>query len=201
MTDKEINALNKKHTSGEQSYASGDLGIHPHYHYKFCPRCAAKGEFCDHNMSFKCNSCGFHFFMNSAAAVTALIFNSLGQLLVVKRALEPGKGKPDLPGGFIDPSENAETALLRELKEELNLIPDSIEYYGSFPNQYIYSEVTVYTTDFVFRCMVSDFSNIRSDDDIAAFSFINPSDINLEEIPFESVKNILISIINEGRSS
>lgn len=174
------------------------MQTHPANHYKFCPRCASKGEFANEDFSFKCSVCGFHFFMNSAAAVTGLIFNADGKLLITRRAIEPAKGKPDLPGGFIDPNESAEQALMRELKEELNLVPDSIDYYGSFPNKYVYSGVTVFTVDIVFKCYVSDFENILPEDDISSFEFVDPKVIDLEEIPFQSVKNVLMKIRNEN---
>jgi 8-oxo-dGTP pyrophosphatase MutT (NUDIX family) len=177
-----------------------ELVYHPRYHFLHCPKCATKGGFCENNYSFKCPSCGFHFFLNSAAAVTALIFDNEGKLLVTKRALEPGLGKPDLPGGFIDPNENAETALLRELMEELNIVPNSMTYFGSYPNQYVFSGVTVFTVDLVFHCTITDFDMISPADDITEFSFVNPLDIDIEEIPFKSVRNIITQLQDERRN-
>lgn len=44
-----------------------------------------------------------------------------GHILLVKRKAEPGKGLWALPGGFVDPEETLETAMLRELKEETRI--------------------------------------------------------------------------------
>lgn len=173
------------------------MNIHPANHYKYCPRCTSKGNFNKNEFAFKCNNCGFHFFLNSAAAVTALIFNSDSEILLTRRGVEPDYGKLDLPGGFVDPNESAEQSMLRELKEELDLEPDSISYYGSFPNQYLFSGTIVYTVDLVFRCEVSNFENLKYRDDIIGLEFINPSLINLDDIPFQSVKNIIKKIQNE----
>lgn len=170
---------------------------HPSSHYKFCPRCASSGNFNYEDLSFKCPACGFHFFMNSAAAVMALIYNSEGELLVVKRGVEPSIGMSDLPGGFVDPGENVETALLREMKEELNLIPSSFSFYTSFPNQYHFSETIVYTVDLVFKCEISDFAPMKYGDDIIGISFIKPEEIDFESVSFDSVKNLLKKIIHE----
>jgi mutator protein MutT len=135
--------------------------------------------------------------MNSAAAVMAVIFNSKGELVVVKRGVEPSVGKYDLPGGFVDPGENAETALLREIYEELNLIPVSFSFYTSFPNQYHFSETIVYTVDLVFKCEVADFSEMKHGDDIMGIEFIKPEKIELDSVPFDSVKNLLKRLIHE----
>lgn len=167
---------------------------HPKNHFNYCPRCAAKGEFNETSYSFKCHNCGFHFFLNSAAAVTALIFNEKGELLLSRRGVEPSKGELDLPGGFVDPMESAEHALLREVKEELDLNPESVTYFGSFPNEYHFSGTTVYTVDLVFKCEISDFGPLVFRDDIIGLEFKRPSEINLAEIPFRSVQNIIKKI-------
>jgi bifunctional NMN adenylyltransferase/nudix hydrolase len=44
-----------------------------------------------------------------------------GHILLVKRLAEPGRGLWALPGGFVDPDETLETAMIRELKEETRI--------------------------------------------------------------------------------
>lgn len=44
-----------------------------------------------------------------------------GHILLVKRLAEPGRGLWALPGGFVDPDETLETAMMRELKEETRI--------------------------------------------------------------------------------
>lgn len=173
------------------------MDIHPKHHYQYCPRCGTKGQFNSDRFSFECLHCGFQFFLNSAAAVTALIFNAEGELLLTRRGLEPGKGMLDLPGGFIDPMESAEKAIMREVLEELDLVPDKIEYYGSFPNEYLFSGTTVFTLDLVFKCTVSDFKNLKYRDDIIGFEFWQLQKIDLNELPFQSVRNVIKRIQNE----
>ena len=173
------------------------MDVHPQNHYKYCPRCSAKGHFNTDDYSFSCPECGFQFFLNASAAVTALIYNDKGELLMTRRGVEPEYGKLDLPGGFIDPQESAEEALMREVEEELDLIPDHIEYYASFPNEYLYSGTIVFTVDMVFMCKVSDFSTLKFRDDISGIEFIHPSKINIDDLPFQSVKNLIKRIQNE----
>jgi NAD+ diphosphatase len=182
----------------KQKSPLGDLGVglHPSNHYKFCPRCTAPGNFNNEDLSFKCPVCGFHFYMNSAAAVMAVIYNHEGELLIVKRGVEPSIGMYDLPGGFVDPGENAETALMREIKEELNLELSSFKFYTSFPNQYHYSGTIVYTVDLAFKCDVTDFSEMKFGDDIMGIEFMKPEEIDLHLVPFESAKNLLKKLIH-----
>jgi len=183
----------------QQKSPLGDFGVslHPANHYKFCPRCASSGNFSNEKLSFKCPVCDFHFFINSAAAVMSVIYNSKGELLFVKRGVEPSIGMYDLPGGFVDPGENAESALLREIKEELNLSLSSFSFYTSFPNKYPFSGTIVYTVDMVFICHVSDFSEMKFGDDIIGIEFIKPDEIDFEFVPFDSVRNLLKKLINE----
>ena len=165
--------------------------FHPKFSFKYCPRCGEGGNFNSEEYSFKCDACGFHFFLNASAAVTALIFNEKGELLFTRRAIEPAYGKLDLPGGFVDPGESLETAIVREVKEELDLEIDRVEFFSSFPNQYVYSGFVVNTIDSVFKCSISDFSKITSRDDINAFEFYSIDEVDVDEIPFKSVKAIL----------
>lgn len=173
------------------------MDAHPKNHYQFCPRCSKEGSFNETNFSFKCHSCGFHFFLNSSAAVTALIFDDRNRLLFTRRGIEPAYGKLDLPGGFVDPNESAESALLREIKEELDVVPEKVTYYGSFPNQYHFSGTIVYTTDLVFRCKVNNVAKIKVLDDIIGIEFIALENIEIEELPFVSVQNIIKELKNE----
>lgn len=53
--------------------------------------------------------------------VRSIIRDSGGKFLFVKRAKDPEKNKWSLPGGKIEHFEKAEDAIVREIKEELNL--------------------------------------------------------------------------------
>lgn len=54
------------------------------------------------------------------AGVGALIVHE-GKLLIVKRGVEPSKGKWSIPGGAVELGERIRDALLREVKEECGL--------------------------------------------------------------------------------
>ncbi len=168
---------------------------YPEKIFRFCPRCS--GHFTpQHDFSFICRDCGLHFFSNACAAVCALILDSDGKLLVTKRAKNPKKGMLDLPGGFVDPLETIEDALRREIREELGVDVTVMKYFCSFPNRYVYSGLTYFTIDLAFVCKVEDLSCIKPADDVEDAFFVSAGKIDLENIAFESIRNIISSYID-----
>jgi 8-oxo-dGTP diphosphatase len=53
--------------------------------------------------------------------VGAVCHNTDGRLLLVQRANEPGRGHWSIPGGRVEPGEDDDTALRREMAEETGL--------------------------------------------------------------------------------
>jgi len=161
---------------------------------KFCPRCS--GPFVPQNdFSFICSDCGLHFFSNACAAVCALIFDDSGRLLLTRRAKEPKKGMLDLPGGFVDPLETVEDALKREIREELGVTVTDTKYFCSYPNRYIYSGLTYFTIDLAFICSIDDITKIKPADDVEDTVFTKRDKINLDQIAFESIRNIIRTVM------
>ncbi|HEX2821547.1 MAG TPA: NUDIX domain-containing protein [Streptosporangiaceae bacterium] len=58
---------------------------------------------------------------NVVPCVGAVVKDSRGQLLLIKRGHEPGAGLWSLPGGRIEPGETDAEALVREMLEETGL--------------------------------------------------------------------------------
>lgn len=168
---------------------------HPTNVFKFCPKCGSPEFRVTGSRSFCCSSCRFEWYINSSAAVAVLLFNEKGELLFTRRAVEPHRGKLDLPGGFIDPMETAEQAAIREIREELGVEIHSLKYICSFPNEYVYSGISVFTLDLAFYARTSSFDQMRPMDDISAFEFYKPEELDLEELPSVSMKNILKEVI------
>jgi len=55
------------------------------------------------------------------ACVGAVVFDSRGHLLLVQRARPPAQGRWSLPGGRVEPGEQGEDAIRREVLEETGL--------------------------------------------------------------------------------
>lgn len=53
--------------------------------------------------------------------VGAIAFDAGGRLLLIRRGNPPAQGQWSLPGGRVEPGEDHETAVLRELHEETGL--------------------------------------------------------------------------------
>src|SRR3712207_6659952 len=88
-----------------------------------CPKCGARSLNQLSEKEFVCEreDCQFTAFKNAAAAVAAIIELNDDTIIMTRRDREPGKGKLDLPGGFVDADETLEQSLQREVKEELSL--------------------------------------------------------------------------------
>jgi NAD+ diphosphatase len=162
---------------------------------KFCPRCGSARFPATGSHSFKCEDCSFNYYVNSSAAVAVLLFNEKGELLFTRRSIEPHFGKLDLPGGFIDPMETGEQAAIREIQEELGIQINSLRYFCSYPNEYVFSGYSVYTLDLAFLAKTESLNNMVAMDDISSFEFHNPREVNLDELPSISMKNIIKELI------
>lgn len=175
------------------------MNTHPLKVLKYCPKCGS-GEFTPSGeKSLKCHQCGFHFFMNSAAAVAALITDDRGKLMLVTRGVEPDYGKLDLPGGFVDPLETAEQAVKRELEEELGLKVTHLEYLTSAPNEYVFSNYTVFTLDMAFKVKVESIENLKAMDDILDYHFYSEDELNYNDIPAPSIKSFVLKYFESLR--
>lgn len=166
---------------------------------RFCPQCGAQHFIQRCEKSLVCNDCGFTYFHNVAATVTGFIFCQ-DKLLLVKRGEQPCLGMLDLPGGFVDPMESNEKALIRELMEELQLPINQLDYLFSYPNTYTYKSVTYPTLDSFFMIELSELPKIKiQKSELSDYCWLDPNDIDPETLAFESHKKALKQVIAETR--
>jgi NAD+ diphosphatase len=159
---------------------------------RYCPKCGASALKSVGLKLVRCSECGFELYINIAAAVAALIPDDQGRLLVTTRGKEPKKGAWDLPGGFADPDESAETALKREILEELGLSVVSMRYLCSFPNRYEYMGVQYPTMDLGFVCEVADLSALAAErSEISKVSFVPLAQIDPARFGFPSIARMV----------
>jgi ADP-ribose pyrophosphatase YjhB (NUDIX family) len=88
----------------------------------FCTRCGSPVAHEQRSGRVRpvCPDCGWIFFADPKVAVAAVI-ESDGEILLVRRAVNPFKGKWTLPAGFVDAGEAPAAALERECLEETGL--------------------------------------------------------------------------------
>jgi ADP-ribose pyrophosphatase YjhB (NUDIX family) len=160
--------------------------------WKYCPYCGSQNvSWGSGTHKMCCETCNKTFFINAASAVIALIRNSEGKFLFTRRKNEPAAGKLDFPGGFVNIEERSEDAVIREVKEELDLDLTGIKYYTSMPNRYLYGGIVYFTLDSVYICECGDLSGISANDDISGFVFMDINDVKLEDLGLESVKKLV----------
>jgi NAD+ diphosphatase len=159
--------------------------------FVFCPKCGARALRSQPPYAYHCDACGFTFYMNIAAATAAIIIDEQNRLLVATRAKDPAKGTLDLPGGFVDPDETGEEALVREVREELNLEVVETTYLFSIPNEYPYGGVLYHTLDMVYRCRVNDFAGLKAADDVATVQWIALRQLEPDKFGLKSIREII----------
>jgi len=169
--------------------------------FQYCPSCGEKGIRLERN-KFECPSCGFVYFHNTAAATGCIIQADEGIVLLV-RGREPGKGKLDLPGGFVDPGEGLLEGMLRELKEELSWEPQILpgqnmaevfRLFASFPNIYPYKNISYNTCDIYFIVSAPGLSekDLKAEaDEITEIRFLQPGEIDLNDMAFGSTRRAI----------
>jgi NADH pyrophosphatase NudC (nudix superfamily) len=161
-----------------------------HTGFVFCPRCGKQPVAAFNGNAMRCGTCGFEYFHNCASCVAAIIETGRGIVLTVRNH-QPKRGKLDLPGGFCNYGESLEDALVREVKEEINLDIADIAYFGSFPNIYRYKSVTYFTTDTIFTCTTPDLSAAAPNDEIANIRFVKPASVDPAGVGFPSARAAL----------
>ena len=164
---------------------------HPLKAFEFCPRCGSKQFNINDERSRHCSDCNLTYYANASASTAAIITNSKGEVLLTTRAFNPAKGMLDLPGGFVDMNETAEEAIIRELKEELNINIQNPKYLFSLPNEYEFSGITVHTLDIFFKIEIDDNTIIKTDDDVASAQFYDLNNVNIENIGLQSIKTAI----------
>ena len=159
--------------------------------FQFCPRCGTESPETG-VIPFRCQQCEFCFFFNPVSAVAGIVSDNEGQVLMLRRARDPGKGKLGLPGGFIDIGESAEEALIRESHEEVKLPLSDVTYLCSGPNTYTYRGVTVSVLDIFYAANVASFENLAAEEsEVEGIHICHPGEEELSQMAFESNRKAL----------
>ncbi len=165
--------------------------------FQFCPRCGVRRTEGRGGTIVECAACGFTLYFNAAIAAAAFIRRSDGKVLFIRRAKEPAKGKLAPPGGFVDIGETAETAVRREIREEVGVELNNVGFLCSRPNEYFYRDVTYPVLDFFFTADAVDPDAAQSLDDVESHEWLDPAEVDPEELAFTSMREALWVLLNE----
>ncbi len=105
-----------------------------HTGWRQCPRCASKLVVNDRRV--QCAICGFEHYAHSAPAVSALVVDDAGRMLLARRAHDPDAGLWDVLGGFLEEGEHPLDGLRRELLEETGAEIEPGEFLGAYLDTY-----------------------------------------------------------------
>lgn len=167
------------------SYQEQGAPIAEYVHH--CPHCGSTSINKKTN-GIQCSDCDKELYFNVAAgAVSVILNNEDGQLLVTVRGNSPGKGMLDLPGGFVDPGESIEQAASREIQEELGVDIFDIQYFTSAPNTYVYKGVAYAVLDITLTATLQELPE-KGMDDVAAIKWMDIADLNPDDFAFTSIQ-------------
>jgi len=68
-----------------------------------------------------CRQCDRVHYRNPLPVVVGVLSREDGEMLLIRRGIDPGKGKWALPGGFMEEDESPQEAVLREIEEEIGI--------------------------------------------------------------------------------
>ncbi|MCF7884917.1 MAG: NUDIX hydrolase [Candidatus Marinimicrobia bacterium] len=155
--------------------------------YNYCYKCGHKtrGITRDGRKRDYCPNCQIVLYDNPIPSVAICTRDQKGRILLVKRAVEPEKGKWCLPGGFIERGETTQETALRELEEETALEGRSPELLG------IETHLNGYFGDILLigYTITLDNYEIRAGDDAAAAKFFNFNE--MPSVVFQAHRNFI----------
>ena len=108
---------------------------------------------------------------------TAIIPFPNNQILLVKRNTRPFVGYWALPGGRMDPGENIEQTIVREVKEETGLIVEIVDKVGEYVEKGIRDDIDYeyYPTCFLVKPVSGEIK--KQDSEIQEIKLFNLNDL------------------------
>lgn len=102
----------------------------------FCTRCGASLQFGtidgEDRERLYCAVCFHVAYVNPRLVVTTLPVTEAGQIVLIRRGIEPGIGLWAQPGGFLEVDESVNQAAIRETWEETGLLVEPGEIVGLY---------------------------------------------------------------------
>jgi ADP-ribose pyrophosphatase YjhB (NUDIX family)/predicted RNA-binding Zn-ribbon protein involved in translation (DUF1610 family) len=149
----------------------------------FCSRCGVAmvervpaGE---HRARMECPDCGFIAYVNPRLVVTTLPVTADGDVVLIRRGIEPGYGSWAQPGGFLEIDETVTEGAIRETLEETGLLVEP----GALVGLYTRLEAGVVTLVFEARIVGGEPAVSPEALDVCAY---RPDAIPWAEIAFKT---------------
>lgn len=158
---------------------------------RYCPYCGNRltRKMIGGRKRLFCLECERVYYENPTPVVAVVARDKEGQILLVKRKLEPGKGKWALPSGFMEVEETPIQAALRELKEETSITGRCKRLIGVYSNK---SEVHGYLVNIIYEAEIIG-GNICAGDDAEEAEFFAVNQI--PPLAFQSHREALGEVL------
>jgi 8-oxo-dGTP diphosphatase len=120
--------------------------------YQFCPVCG--GSLRERNLKEQeparlvCTQCDFVFYLDPKVVACSVVEMD-GRIVLLKRAIDPQRGKWVLPGGYVDRGEEVTAAAARETREECGLSTRIARLLGVYSYPGRPAVVVVYVAEYV----------------------------------------------------
>jgi ADP-ribose pyrophosphatase YjhB (NUDIX family) len=142
--------------------------------WRFCPRCCGEND--REGTRVTCRVCGFVYYASPKPTACALCIDERGPILLARRAVEPFKGRWDLPGGFLEEEEHPLDAIRRELREETGLEVEPLSFVGIWMDRYPYKTHTVSTLNLYWTARVLS-GAAEPADDVSELAWFSPDEL------------------------
>jgi ADP-ribose pyrophosphatase YjhB (NUDIX family) len=156
--------------------------------FRFCPACGGPLEprqlKAGEPLRPVCGRCGYVHYSDPKVAVGTVIATTDDEIVLVRRAIEPGYGLWVFPGGYVDRGEEITVAAIREAREEsgLDVRLDGLINIYSYPGRPIV--VVVYKASVIA-------GNLRVDDESLEAGLFSRNEIPWDQLAFRSTREAL----------
>ena len=170
---------------GRSSDVPSGAGVPPWIaqHLNFCSSCGGPlrfGSVPDEDRErLVCALCGQIAYVNPRLVVTTLPITEAGDIVLIRRGIEPGLGSWAQPGGFLEIDETVNQAAIRETFEETGLLVEPGEIVGLYTRL----EAVVVTIAFEARIVGGTAAPTPEATEVVAFA---PDAIPWREIAFKT---------------
>ena len=147
----------------------------------YCSRCGSRLRFGEvdgeHRERLVCDNCGHIVYVNPRLVVTAFPVTDDGDLVLLRRGIEPGYGSWAQPGGFLEVDETVNQGAIRETLEETGLLIEPTEIIG------LYTRLEAAVVTIAFEARIVGGAAIVTPEALEVRSFA-PAAIPWDEIAF-----------------
>jgi len=178
-----------EHQLSKITSSGGNQALHVHevFHFRFCPACGGalgKTKVKENEPErLVCSQCAFILYQDPKL-VACTIVEMNNKIVLLKRAIDPQKGKWVIPGGYVDQGEEVEAAAIRETREECGIAIRIKGLLGVYSYTGRVAVVVVYVADYLSGDLVAD-------DESQAVRLCSREEIPWNDLAFPSTKDAL----------